>query len=90
MLVDFNIFLLLDVPSFQSPLVGPCLHTHTEFKKGLILKPERGPSPKSQARTRFEPDSYFWSPIEAWKLRLPRELDMPNCRVTKNIVCRCS
>jgi len=30
---------------FQSPLVGPCLHTHTELEKGLILKPETGPSP---------------------------------------------
>jgi len=38
-----------DVPSFQFPLVGPCLQTHTELQKGLILKPEPGPSPKSQA-----------------------------------------
>jgi len=45
--------------SFQSPLVGPCMHTHTELQKGLILKPEPGPGPKSQARTRIEPDIYF-------------------------------
>jgi len=49
--------------SFQSPLVGPCLHTRKELRKGFILKPEAGPSPKSQARTRLESDIYFWSPI---------------------------
>jgi len=49
--------------SLKSPFVGPCIHTHTELWKGLILKPEIGRSPKSQARTRLEPDIYFWSPI---------------------------
>jgi len=32
-------------------------------KRDLILKPERGPNPKSQAWTRLDPDIYFWSPI---------------------------
>ena len=32
--------------SFQSPLVEPCIHTHTELYKGLIF----------EARTRLEPD----------------------------------
>jgi len=44
---------------FNLPLFGPCLHTHTELENGLILKPEPVPSPKSQARTGFEPDIYF-------------------------------
>jgi len=35
---------------FQSLLVAPHIHTHTELEKGLILKPEPGPSSKSQAR----------------------------------------
>jgi len=38
--------------SFQTPLVAPCIHTHTELQKDLILEPEPGPSPKSQAQTR--------------------------------------
>jgi len=42
--------------SFQSPLVDSCIHTHTELWKGLILKPEPGRSPKSQAQTRLELD----------------------------------
>jgi len=44
--------------SFQSPLV-PCIHSHTELQKDLIMKPEPGPSPKSQTRTLLEPDIYF-------------------------------
>jgi len=32
--------------SFQSPLGGPCIYTHTELQKGLILKPELDPSLK--------------------------------------------
>jgi len=45
--------------SFQSPFVGPCLHTYTELLKGLIWKPEPGPSPKSQARSRLGTDIYL-------------------------------
>ena len=39
--------------SYQSPVVGPCIHTHAELQKGLILKPEPSPSPKPQARHLF-------------------------------------
>ena len=49
-------------PFFQSPLVGPCLHTHTELQKGHMLKPEPGASPKSQDRTRIESDILFLKP----------------------------
>ena len=60
--IHFYCWWLQDV-SFQSPLDGPCLHTQTELYKGLILKPEPDPSPKSQAQTRLQPHIYFWSPI---------------------------
>jgi len=45
--------------SFQSLLVLSCLNANTELQKGLIFKPEPGPIPKYQARTRLEPDIYF-------------------------------
>jgi len=56
--VYFNYWCMEDV-SFQSLLDGPCIHTYRELYKGLILKPEPGLSPKSQARTRLEPDNNF-------------------------------
>jgi len=34
----------VDVVSFQSPLVAPCIHTHTELQMGLIFKPESSPN----------------------------------------------
>ena len=55
-----------------------------------MLKPERGPSLKSQARTRIETDIYFWSPIHAWKPNLPRGLRYAQLQSNKNVVCRCS
>jgi len=43
---------------FNLPLLAPA-YTHTELQKGLILKPEPGRNPKTQARTRLEPEIYF-------------------------------
>jgi len=64
--------------SFQSPLVGPCLHTHTDYKRASFrsLNPAR-------ARTRLEPDICFLCPILAWKPNLPRELRYAQLRSNK-------
>jgi len=43
--------------SFQSPLIGPCLHTHTALEKGLILKPEiTTPNPARGRHLFLKPD----------------------------------
>jgi len=43
---------------FNLPLLAPA-YIYTALEKGLILKPEPGPSRKSQARTQPEADIYF-------------------------------
>ena len=42
--------------SFQSPLVAPCIHTHTELQKGLILKPEPSPNTAGAWHLLLKPD----------------------------------
>jgi len=42
-------------------LVRVIWNSDPEFQTGLILNPNPGPSPKSQAQIR--PDVYLWSPI---------------------------
>jgi len=44
--------------SFQTPFLPPP-YIATQLQKDVILKPESRPSPKSQTRTRLEPDIYF-------------------------------
>ena len=39
------------------------------------------------ARTRLEPHIYFWSPIEARKPNLPRELRYAQLRISKKTLC---
>jgi len=48
--------------SFQTLLL-PRAYIAAQLQKDVILKPEPGRSPKSQTRTRLEPDIYFWIPI---------------------------
>ena len=59
---------------FNLSLLLPAYIPTQSCKKGLILKPEPGPSPKSQAQTWLMSDIYFWSPIYARKPNLSREL----------------
>ena len=69
--------------SFQSPLVGPCIHTHIELYKGLTFKPEAAPgrnhkpkpawSPTFIIEARFRPESQIYVGTS----------DVRNCGVTK-------
>ena len=69
---DFNLILLLVGGGCILSISTCCprIHTHTELKKGLILKPEPDPIPKLQARTRLVPDILFLKPDLGLKAKL--------------------
>ena len=75
---DFNLFLLL-VGGGCILSIYPCWPLTTYPHR--VVK-----GPRFEARTRLEPDIYFWSPIYAWKPNLPRELRYAQLRSNEKCV----
>jgi len=72
----------VEVVSFQSPLVGPCIHIHKELYKGLAFKPE--PAPGRNHKPQLKPD---------FGLKAKFTQGVKICATAekqKNVVCRCS
>jgi len=92
---DFNLFLLLVGGGCTVLSISPCWPLPT-YPHRVVKRPHfeawTRPDPKSQARTRLEPDIYFWSPIYAWKSNLPRGLRYAQLGSNKKrcLACRSS
>jgi len=83
---DFDPYLLL-VGGGCVLSISPCWPLPT-YPHRVVKAPHfeawTRPSPKSQARTRIEPDIYFWSPIQVWKPNLARELNKRKLNLSVN------
>jgi len=62
-LIDKNGKNLLIISCDRAITCQPLTLDGSELYTSLILKPDPGPSRKSQGQTRPEPDIYFWNPI---------------------------